>query len=129
MEDGEIPSDEDDEPTSHTANNTSEGSKPIPKSDTAKNKSFDSKFNKNKKQQSAQATGKHDRFLKYKAPTEDWAGDVEKAIKAAMEEDGGRTQEIKAKNKNNRNKARKRIRDEREEDRNKDQKVRAYNER
>lgn len=126
LEDGEIPSDEDDGPSTNTANSTTEAAKPIAKPDVVKNKNFDSKFNKNKKQQSAQATGKHDRFLKYKVPTEDWAGDVEKAIKAAMEEDGGgRTQEIKmTKNKNNRNKARKRIRDEREEERNKDQKVR-----
>lgn len=120
LEDGEIPSDEDDEPI--TANSTVETAKPTPKSDNAKNKNFDIKFNKNKKQ-SVQMIGKHDRFLKYKAPTEDWAGDVEKAIKAAMEEDGTRNQESKAKNKSNRNKAKKRIRDDREEDRSKDQKV------
>ncbi|XP_011142235.2 protein suppressor of sable isoform X3 [Harpegnathos saltator] len=120
LEDGEIPSDEDDEPVTHTVNNAPEITKPIPKPDLVKNKTFEPKFNKNKKQL-AQAANKHDRFLKYKSPTEDWAGDVEKAIKAAMEEDGGRNQEIKAKNKNNRNKARKRIRDEREEDRGKEQ--------
>lgn len=128
LEDGEIPSDEDDEPVTYSVPAKSvlevPAPKPTPKPDSAKNKNFDSKFNKNKKQQSAQAIGKHDRFLKYKAPTEDWAGDVEKAIKAAMEEDGGRNQEPKAKNKNNRNKARKRIRDDREDDRGKDQKVR-----
>ncbi|XP_014484881.1 PREDICTED: protein suppressor of sable isoform X2 [Dinoponera quadriceps] len=123
LEDGEIPSDEDDEPVTHTANNAPEAAKPIPKPDIVKSKSFEPKFSKNKKQL-AQAAGKHDRFLKYKCPTEDWAGDVEKAIKAAMEEDGGRNQEIKTKNKNNRNKARKRIRDEREEDRSKEQKKR-----
>lgn len=120
MEDGEIPSDEDDEPVVRAANDAPEAAKPTPKSDSAKNKNFDAKFNKSKKQQPAQAAGKH--FLKYKGPTEDWAGDVEKAIKAAMEEDG-RNQESKAKNKNNRNKVRKRIRDEKEEDRSKDQKV------
>lgn len=122
LEDGEIPSDEDDEPVIRAANDAPEVAKPAPKPDSAKNKNFDAKFNKNKKSQAAQAAGKHDRFLKYKGPTEDWAGDVEKAIKAAMEEDG-KNQESKTKNKNNRNKVRKRIRDEREEDRGKDQKV------
>lgn len=121
MEDGEIPSDEDDEPVIRAANDTPEAAKPTPKPEPAKNKNFDAKFNKNKKAQTAQA--KHDRFLKYKTPTEDWAGDVEKAIKAAMEEDGGKNQESKTKNKNNRNKIRKRMRDEREEDRSKEQKV------
>lgn len=119
LEDGEIPSDEDDEPVV-PATNDAEAAKPTLKSDSAKNKNFDAKFNKNKKQQSTQSTGKH--YLKYKSPTEDWAGDVEKAIKAAMEEDGGKNQESKTKNKNNRNKVRKRVRDEKE-DRNKDQKV------
>lgn len=124
LEDGEIPSDEDDEPVIRAANDAPEVVKPAPKPDTAKNKNFDAKFNKNKKPQAAQAGGKHDRFMKYKGPTEDWAGDVEKAIKAAMEEDAGKSQEIKTKNKNNRNKVRKRVRDEREEDRSKDQKKR-----
>lgn len=126
LEDGEIPSDEDDEPVIRAANDAPEVAKPAPKPDSAKNKNFDAKFNKNKKPQAAQAAGKHDRFLKYKSPTEDWAGDVEKAIKAAMEEDGGKNQEPKVnKNKNNRNKVRKRARDEREEiERGKDQKVR-----
>lgn len=123
LEDGEIPSDEDDEPVAQAANDAPEVAKPTPKPEPAKNKNFDAKFNKNKKPQAAQAASKHDRFLKYKGPTEDWAGDVEKAIKAAMEEDGGKNQESKGKNKNNRNKARKRIRDERDEDRSKDQKV------
>lgn len=123
MEDGEIPSDEDDEPIVRPTNDALEIAKPPPKPDTPKNKNFDAKFNKNKKQQATQGAGKHDRFLKYKGPTEDWAGDVEKAIKAAMEEDGGKGHEPKAKNKNNRNKVRKRLRDEREEDRGKDQKV------
>lgn len=129
LEDGEIPSDEDDEPVTHTANNAPEAAKPVPKPDLVKTKTFEPKFNKNKKQQQqlAQTAGKHDRFLKYKGPSEDWAGDVEKAIKAAMEDDGGgRNQEIKVKNKNNRNKTRKRIRDEREEDRGKEQKVRPF---
>lgn len=121
MEDGEIPSDEDDEAVVPAANDAAETAKPTLKSDSAKNKNFDAKFNKNKKQQSTQATGKH--YLRYKSPTEDWAGDVQKAIKAAMEEDGGKNQESKTKNKNNRNKARKRNRDEKEDDRNKDQKV------
>ena len=87
-----------------------------------KAKTFDSKFSKNKKP-SVQGSSKHDRFLKYKNPTEDWAGDVEKAIRAALEEDGIRNQDSKSKSKNNRNKSRKRLRDEREEDRNKEQKV------
>ncbi|XP_053977161.1 protein suppressor of sable [Hylaeus volcanicus] len=121
LEDGEIPSDEDDEPVppppaDDTVKNTS-------KTDTSKNKSFDSKFNKNKKS-SVQGGSKHERFLKYKNPTEDWAGDVEKAIRAALEEDGARSQDSKSKSKNNRNKSRKRLRDEREEDRSKDQKRR-----
>lgn len=119
LEDGEIPSDEDDEPVVPATNDT-EIAKPTLKSDSAKNKNFDAKFNKNKKQ-STQPTGKH--YLKYKSLTEDWAGDVEKAIKAAMEEDGGKNQESKTKNKNNRNKVRKRIREEKEDDRSKDQKV------
>lgn len=124
LEDGEIPSDEDDEPVIRATNDAPpEAAKPIPKPEPAKNKNFDAKFNKNKKLQAAQAAGKHERFLKYKGPTEDWAGDVEKAIKAAMEEDGSKSQEPKTKNKNNRNKVRKRMRDEREEDRGKDQKV------
>lgn len=123
LEDGEIPSDEDDEPVIRAASDAPDAAKSTPKPDTAKNKNFDGKFNKNKKSQVAQAAGKHDRFLKYKGPTEDWAGDVEKAIKAAMEEDGGKSQETKPKNKNNRNKVRKRVRDEREEDRGKEQKV------
>jgi hypothetical protein len=129
LEDGEIPSDEDDEPGTCAANDAAqptETAKPMPKPDSGKNKNFDAKFNKSKKQQSTQAIGKHDRFLKYKGPTEDWAGDVEKAIKAAMEEDGGRNSESKTKNKNNRNKIRKRARDEREEDRIKDQKVNTF---
>lgn len=122
LEDGEIPSDEDDEAIVPAANVASEAAKPTPKSDSSTNKNFDAKFNKNKKQQPTQAAGKH--FLKYKNPTEDWAGDVEKAIKAAMEEDGGgKNQESKSKNKNNRNKVRKRVRDEKEEDRSKEQKV------
>ncbi|XP_076630916.1 suppressor of sable [Colletes latitarsis] len=121
LEDGEIPSDEDDEPVpppviDDTVKNAS-------KADTSKNKTFDSKFSKNKKP-SVQGGSKHDRFLKYKSPTEDWAGDVEKAIRAALEEDGARNQDSKSKNKNNRNKSRKRLRDEREEDRSKDQKRR-----
>lgn len=127
LEDGEIPSDEDDEPTppppppppppvnDDTTKNSS-------KTDTSKNKNFDSKFSKNKKS-SVQGSSKHDRFLKYKSPTEDWAGDVEKAIRAALEEDSSRSQDSKSKSKNTRSKSRKRIRDEREEDRNKDQKV------
>lgn len=125
LEDGEIPSDEDDEPITHSTNNAPEAAKSVPKPDIVKIKAFEPKFNKNKKQQQqlSQAAGKHDRFLKYKGPSEDWAGDVEKALKAAMDDDGGRNQEIKTKNKNNRNKTRKRIRDEREEDRGKEQKV------
>lgn len=124
LEDGEIPSDEDDEPVTQATNDAVEAVKSTPKPDPAKNKTFDAKFNKNKKQQSMQAANKQDRFLKHKNPTEDWAEDVEKAIKAAMEEDRGRNQEPKPKNKNNRNKMRKRARDEKDEDRNKDQKVR-----
>lgn len=120
MEDGEIPSDEDDEPVPPPVNN--DNNKNSSKTDASKSKTFDSKFNKSKKS-SVQGSSKHDRFLKYKSPTEDWAGDVEKAIRAALEEDSARNQDSKSKSKSNRNKSRKRIRDEREEDRNKDQKV------
>lgn len=125
LEDGEIPSDEDDEPVSCVVtNNVPEATKSPPlKCESTKTKEFDVKFNKNKKQQSPQVASKHDRFLKYNDPSEDWAADVEKAIKAAMQEDGGRNQETKAKNKNNRNKIRKRAREEREDERAKDQKV------
>lgn len=127
LEDGEIPSDEDDEPVSRAPSDVQlETVKSAPKPpEPAKNKTFDPKFSKNKKQQPMQAANKQDRFLKYKGPTEDWAGDVEKAIKAAMEEDGSRSKEItKPKNKNNRNKMRKRAREEKDEDRIKEQKVR-----
>lgn len=121
MEDGEIPSDEDDEPVQPPTVNDN-ANKNASKVDVAKSKTFDSKFNKNKKS-GVQGSSKHDRFIKYKSPTEDWAGDVEKAIRAALEEDGARNQESKSKSKSNRNKSRKRIREEREEERNKDQKV------
>ncbi|XP_043790615.1 uncharacterized protein LOC122713872 isoform X1 [Apis laboriosa] len=121
LEDGEIPSDEDDEPVPPPVNN--DNNKNSSKTDASKSKTFDSKFNKSKKS-SVQGSSKHDRFLKYKSPTEDWAGDVEKAIRAALEEDSARNQDSKSKSKSNRNKSRKRIRDEREEDRNKDQKRR-----
>ncbi|CAK9808243.1 Protein suppressor of sable [Anthophora quadrimaculata] len=121
LEDGEIPSDEDDEPMPPPVND--DVNKNVSKTDISKSRTFDSKFNKNKKS-SVQGSSKHDRFLKYKSPTEDWAGDVEKAIRAALEEDGARNQDSKSKSKNNRNKSRKRIRDEREDDRNKDQKRR-----
>ncbi|XP_050593538.1 protein suppressor of sable isoform X1 [Bombus affinis] len=121
LEDGEIPSDEDDEPLPPPVNN--DANKSASKTDVPKTKAFDTKFNKNKKS-NVQGSSKHDRFLKYKNPSEDWAGDVEKAIRAALEVDGTRNQDSKSKSKNNRNKSRKRIRDEREEDRNKDQKRR-----
>ncbi|XP_012141723.2 suppressor of sable isoform X2 [Megachile rotundata] len=121
LEDGEIPSDEDDEPVPPPA--TDDATKNASKTDISKPKTFDSKFNKNKKS-SVQGSSKHDRFLKYKSPTEDWAGDVEKAIKAHLEEDNSRNQDAKSKSKNNRSKSRKRTREEREEDRNKDQKRR-----
>ncbi|KAK2586183.1 hypothetical protein KPH14_001449 [Odynerus spinipes] len=124
LEDGEIPSDEDDEPVTRTQAEVTEPAKPSPKPDVSKNKNFDSKFNKNKKQPVQGTTAKHDRYLKYKSPTEDWAGDVEKAIRAALEEDGSRNTDSKSKNKTNRNKSRKRVRDERDEDRSKDQKKR-----
>lgn len=126
LEDGEIPSDEDDEPVTRAQTEVTESAKPSPKQDVSKNKNFDSKFNKNKKQPIQGTTAKHDRYLKYKSPTEDWAGDVEKAIRAALEEDGGRNTDSKSKNKTNRNKSRKRVRDERDEDRSKDQKVTFY---
>ncbi|XP_043665907.1 protein suppressor of sable isoform X4 [Vespula pensylvanica] len=124
LEDGEIPSDEDDEPVTRPQIEITESVKPSPKQDVSKNKNFDSKFNKNKKQPIQGTTAKHDRYLKYKSPTEDWAGDVEKAIRAALEEDGSRNTDSKSKNKTNRNKSRKRVRDERDEDRSKDQKKR-----
>lgn len=121
LEDGEIPSDEDDEPVPPPSV-VDDAPKTVAKTDTLKPKPFDTKFSKSKKP-SVQGSSKHDRFLKYKSPTEDWAGDVEKAIRAALEEDGVRNQDSKSKSKNSRNKSRKRLRDEREEDRSKDQKV------
>ncbi|XP_076677462.1 suppressor of sable isoform X3 [Andrena cerasifolii] len=123
LEDGEIPSDEDDEPVPPTVTDDAVAAKNVSKAEAPKTKTFDSKFSKNKKL-SVQGSSKHDRFIKYKNPTEDWAGDVEKAIRAALEEDGIRNQDSKSKSKNNRNKSRKRLRDEREEDRNKEQKRR-----
>lgn len=126
MEDGEIPSDEDDEPIPPpvTPKPAPEQAKPVAKQELPpKNKTnFDSKFNKNKKPP-VQAGSKLDRFSKYKNPSEDWAGDVEKAIRAALEEDKAKNQENKNKSKTNRSKSRKRSRDERDEDRGKEQKV------
>ncbi|XP_046465898.1 protein suppressor of sable isoform X1 [Neodiprion pinetum] len=126
LEDGEIPSDEDDEPIPPPVipKPGIEQPKPIAKQEPPKNKIFDAKFNKNKKPL-VQAGSKLDRFNKYKNPSEDWAGDVEKAIRAALEEDKAKSQDNKNKNKNNRNKgSRKRSREDREEDRSKEQKRR-----
>lgn len=130
MEDGEIPSDEDDEPTPPpvAAKPPAELSKPTTTPDSPKHKSFEPKFGKNKKASSNTGSGnnaKQERFGKYKNPSEDWAGDVEKAIRAALEEqDRSKGQEnSKSKNRSNRSKNRKRIRDEKEEERSKAQKV------
>ncbi|XP_012268635.2 protein suppressor of sable [Athalia rosae] len=125
LEDGEIPSDEDDEPvpTAATPKPASEPAKPTAKQELPKNKTFDSKFNKNKKPP-AQVGSKLDRFSKFKNPSEDWAGDVEKAIRAALEEDKVKSTENKSKGKTTRNKSRKRSREDRDEDRPKEQKRR-----
>lgn len=129
MEDGEIPSDEDDEPTPPppAPKPVAEPAKPAPKPESPKHKSFDSKFSKSKKQSgsSSGSGSKQERFNKYKNPSEDWAGDVEKAIRAVLEEQvRPKGQENnKSKCKSNRSKNRKRAREEKEEERSKDQKV------
>ncbi|XP_015174026.1 PREDICTED: protein suppressor of sable isoform X1 [Polistes dominula] len=124
LEDGEIPSDEDDEPVTSAQTEIVEPAKSSSKQDASKNKNFDSKFNKNKKTTIQGSNTKHERYSKYKNPSDDWAGDVEKAIRAALEEDGGRNSDSKSRSKTSRNKSRKRARDERDEDRSKDQKKR-----
>ncbi|XP_034942953.1 protein suppressor of sable isoform X2 [Chelonus insularis] len=138
LEDGEIPSDEDDEPVVITVKQDKppEPSKESSKSDSSKEKS-DSKSSKSKSKSStnSSSSSKVDRFGKYKNPSEDWAGDVEKAIKAVLDENKSKdNKDSKSKSsssskssRSSRNK--KRIRDEKEErdrddDRNKDQKKR-----
>lgn len=120
LEDGEIPSDEDDEPVKvvEPPKPAPEPPKPPPvvKTELPKNKNFDNKFGKNKK------PGSLDRPNRQKA-SDDWAGDVEKAIKAHLEaEDNKRNHENKTRGKN-KNKNRKRNRDEKEDELPKDQKV------
>ncbi|XP_043267652.1 uncharacterized protein su(sable) isoform X2 [Venturia canescens] len=131
LEDGEIPSDEDDEPTPPppVVKPPTEPVKPTIAADSPKHKNFEPKFTKNKKPSSSTSNtnnSKQDRFGKYKNPSEDWAGDVEKAIRAALEEqDRSKGQDnAKSKSRSNRSKNRKRIRDEKEEERAKAQKKR-----
>lgn len=121
LEDGEIPSDEDDEPM-----RVAEPVKPAPepptpppaKTESPKHKDFDNKFGKNKK------AGSTEKLTKQKGPTsDDWAGDVEKAIRAALDADKSKNHENKSRSKSNKNKNRKRNREEKEDERARDQKV------
>ncbi|XP_057332726.1 protein suppressor of sable isoform X2 [Microplitis mediator] len=132
LEDGEIPSDEDDD-SAVPVETKVEPPKPSSKSDSSKDKSSDSKSNNkssNKKSSnsSSGSNNKSDRFGKYKNPSDDWAGDVEKAIRAALEENKSKNQDNKSKNKSSSNNSssrsrnKKRTRDDKEDDRAKDQK-------
>ena len=145
LEDGEIPSDEDDEPTVATQapppvvahkQPIGESAKLSSKQDSPKQKSFESsKFSKSKKSSGTSGSGgvsskQQDRFSKYKNPSEDWAGDVEKAIRAMLEEQerskaqhDSTNSSSKSKSKSSRNKNRKRARDEKDDERAKEQKV------
>lgn len=119
MEDGEIPSDEDDDQQVMVIeeNHKNEAAPPPSEKIEPVKKTFDNKFKaeseeKPKNDNNRKATG---------FSSEDWASDVEKAIRAALDEDN-RKDNVKPKGKNNKNRNRKRNRDDREEDR-KDQKV------
>ncbi|XP_063978669.1 protein suppressor of sable isoform X2 [Diachasmimorpha longicaudata] len=133
LEDGEIPSDEDDEPIPVPVKTPDPSSHS--KYDSHRDKNTESKSSKNKgKSSTSNVSGsssagcKSDRFTKYKNPSEDWAGDVEKAIKAALDGEGKKEEKSKGKNSSSRSKNRKRSRDEKEEDRNKEQKKRRLSE-
>ncbi|KAH0560285.1 hypothetical protein KQX54_003216 [Cotesia glomerata] len=129
LEDGEIPSDEDDEATVPVETKV-EPPKPPSKSDSSKDKSSDSKSSKSSNKKSSNGSSSSnsktvDRFNKYKSVSDDWAGDVEKAIKAVLgEKDKFKNQEkSQSKNSNNsRSRNKKRSRDDKEDDRSKDQK-------
>ena len=126
MEDGEIPSDEDDEPVPVV-----EATKPAPepskppagKTDSPKHKTFDNNFGKNKKAESI------DRLNRQKSASgDDWAGNIEKAIKARLDEEKMKNHEnSKSRSRSNKNKNRKRNREEKEEERARDQKVGIHN--
>jgi hypothetical protein len=124
LEDGEIPSDEDDEPVlvAEAAKPALEPSKPTPgKTESPKQKSFNNKFGKNRK------SGSSDRLNRQKGATsDDWAGDVEKAIRAALEEDRGKNHDNKSRNKSNKNKNRKRNHEDKDDERSRDQKVNIF---
>ncbi|XP_023245240.1 uncharacterized protein LOC106643214 isoform X3 [Copidosoma floridanum] len=151
LEDGEIPSDEDDEslpvvpdtvkpvtaaaPAPATPSAASETTSAADTADAAadeppksqnttkteapKSKGFDSeKSGKSKK------SGNVDKSNKQKvSSSDDWAGDVEKAIRAALDEDRSKNHDSKSgRSKGNKNKNRKRNRDEKEDERIRDQK-------
>ncbi|XP_015124298.1 uncharacterized protein LOC107046236 isoform X2 [Diachasma alloeum] len=133
LEDGEIPSDEDDEPIPVPVKTPDPST--ILKFESHREKNTESKSSKSKGKSSASNTSgsgtggsKSDRFTKYKNPSEDWAGDVEKAIKAALDGENKKEEKSKGKNSSSRSKNRKRSRDEKEEDRNKEQKKRRLSE-
>ncbi|KAK0167829.1 hypothetical protein PV327_001687 [Microctonus hyperodae] len=140
LEDGEIPSDEDDEPivpiaVTKLASEPSKTSSSSPsKSESSRGKSLDSKSSKSKKSSSSTTSSsggsKSDRFGKYKNPSEDWAGDVEKAIRAVLEQDRSKNQDSKSSRSksSSRSRSRKRTRDDKEEDRAKEQKRRRLSE-
>lgn len=119
MEDGEIPSDEDDEPVMVIQDHHKpEPPKPPPeKVVESVKKTFDNKFVKSKAES-------EDKRKSNNIASEDWAGDVEKAIRAALDEDT-RKVDNKPKGKNNKgNKNRKRNREDSRDEERKDQKVR-----
>lgn len=125
LEDGEIPSDEDDDEIPVVSvKPQSEPPKPLiaVKNESPKSKGLEDRFIKNRRSSQPRDL---DRSGKHKQ-ADDWAGDVEKAIKAALEEDRQKNNDkTRNNNKNNNNKGRnrKRSRDERIEERNKDLKV------
>ncbi|XP_011310444.1 protein suppressor of sable isoform X2 [Fopius arisanus] len=134
LEDGEIPSDEDDEPLPPPTPVKAPDPAKSSKSESHRDRNSESKSSKSKSKSSTSTTvsgtggGKSDRFTKYKNPSEDWAGDVEKAIKAALDGDNNKEEKSKGKGSSSRSKNRKRSRDEKEEERNKDQKKRRLSE-
>ncbi|XP_058804894.1 protein suppressor of sable [Phymastichus coffea] len=128
LEDGEIPSDEDDEPAQPPPIQPNRLSPelaakeiiPLNKTESSpKHKSFD-KFAKSKSKSPTSGT---DRLNRQKsAASDDFAGDVEKAIRAALDEDRGKYE--KARNKNDKSsKARSRKRShDKDDERARDQK-------
>lgn len=119
LEDGEIPSDEDDDTPMPEPPKVEPEPAKSSKLSEQRSKGSDSKFkgssnNSNKKT----SQSNHDRGSKFK-PSEDWAGDVEKQLKAALEEDKNNKSQDKS-NKNHKNnkrdKNRKRFRDDKEDE-------------